>query len=299
MADQTRTEHLRQLLASAHQALRPVLPKRLRGDTPVVPVVRLTGVIGVSTPLKAGLTLATVAKSLERAFAVRRAKAVALVINSPGGSPVQSHLIYRRIRALAAETSRPVIVFTEDVAASGGYMIACAGDEIVCDPSSIIGSIGVVGSSFGFTRLMDKLGIERRLYTSGENKAMLDPFLPENPDDVERLKALQHDIHEDFILLVKGSRGARLKGPEKTVFSGEYWTGNKAIELGLADSIGDLRSTLRERFGENVVTPLISPARGWLGRVQPSVIDALPRGDFAEQVISALEARALWARYGL
>ena len=299
MTDQTKTEHLRQLLASAHQALRPVLPKRLRGDTPVVPVVRLTGVIGVSTPLRSGLTLATVAKSLERAFAMRRAKAVALVINSPGGSPVQSHLIYRRIRALAAENSRPVIVFTEDVAASGGYMIACAGDEIVCDPSSIIGSIGVVGSSFGFTRLMDKLGIDRRLYTSGEHKAMLDPFLPENPDDVERLKALQQDIHEDFILLVKRSRGARLKGPEKTVFSGEYWTGNKAIELGLADRIGDLRSTLRARFGENVVTPLISPARSWLGRVQPSVIDALPRGDFAEEVISALEARALWARYGL
>src|SRR4029077_421325 len=172
----------------ARQALRPILPKRLRGDIPIVPVVRLTGLIGFSTPLKPGLMLATVARPLERAFRMRQARAVALVINSPGGSPVQSHLIYRRIRQLAAENDRPVIALAEDVAASGGYMIACAGDEIVCDPSSIVGSIGVVGGSFGFVGLMNKLGIERRLYTSGENKATLDPFLPEKPEDVERLK---------------------------------------------------------------------------------------------------------------
>ena len=203
---------------------------------------------------------------------MRHARAVALLINSPGGSAVQSHLIYRRIRQLAAENARPVIAFAEDVAASGGYMIACAADEIICDPSSIVGSIGVVGGSFGFARLMEKLGIERRLYTSGEHKAMLDPFLPENPEDVERLKAVQRDIHEGFIDLVKRSRGARLKGPEKTLFSGEYWTGSKAIELGLADGIGDLRATLRARFGDDVVTPLVSPVRGWFGRVQPGVV---------------------------
>jgi signal peptide peptidase SppA len=235
---------------------------------------------------------------------MRRARAVALQINSPGGSPVQSHLIYRRIRQLATESGRPVIAFAEDVAASGGYMIACAADEIVCDPSSLVGSIGVVGGSFGFSKLIDKLGIERRLYTSGDHKAMLDPFLPEKPEDVERLKSVQREIHEGFIELVKRSRGARLKGPEKTVFSGEYWTGSKAIELGLADAIGDLRSTLRARFGEDVLTPLISPARGWLGRVQPGVgavgIDGLLGGaGFAEEIISALEARALWARFGL
>jgi signal peptide peptidase SppA len=302
MADQDIFEHLKQLFASARAALRPILPKRLRGDTPVVPVVRLSGVIGISTPLKSGLTLANVARPLERAFGMRRAQAVALVINSPGGSPVQSHLIYRRIRELAAENARPVIAFAEDVAASGGYMIACAADEIICDPSSIVGSIGVVGGSFGFAKLMDKLGIERRLYTSGEHKAMLDPFLPENPEDVEKLKAVQREIHEGFIDLVKASRGARLKGPEKTLFSGEYWTGNTAIELGLADGIGDLRTTLRERFGDDVVTPLIAPARGWFGRVQPGVsgFDRLLRGgDFAEDVISALETRAHWARYGL
>jgi signal peptide peptidase SppA len=233
---------------------------------------------------------------------MRQARAVALLINSPGGSPVQSHLIYRRIRQLAAESDRPVIAFAEDVAASGGYMIACAADEIICDPSSIVGSIGVVGGSFGFARLIDKLGIERRLYTSGEHKAMLDPFLPENPDDVERLKAVQREIHEGFIELVKQRRGARLTGPEKTLFSGEYWTGSKAIALGLADAIGDLRSTLRERFGPDVSTPLISPPRGWLGRVQPGVnaLDILSRrGSLAEEFVSALEERAIWSRYGL
>jgi signal peptide peptidase SppA len=304
MAEQNMFEHLQQLFASARAALRPILPKWLRGGVPIVPVVRLAGVIGFSTPLKPGLTLAGIARPLERAFKMRHARAVALLINSPGGSPVQSHLIYRRIRQLAAENTRPVIVFAEDVAASGGYMIACAGDEIFCDPSSILGSIGVVGGSFGFPKLMEKLGVERRLYVSGEHKAMLDPFLPEKAEDVERLKSLQREIHQDFIGLVKRSRGARLKGAEKTLFSGEYWSGSKAVELGLADGIGDLRTTLRTRFGDDVVTPLVAPVRGWFGRLQPGVgttnLDGLPRpADFAEEVISALEARALWARYGL
>src|SRR5262245_30727681 len=200
MAEQQNiSEHVCQLLASARETLRPLLPKRWRGGTAVVPVVRLSGVIGFSTPLKPGLTLAGVARALERAFGMRKARAVALVINSPGGSPVQSHLIYRRIRQLAAEHSRPVIVFAEDVAASGGYMIACAGDEIICDPSSLLGSIGVIGSSFGFVGLMEKLGVQRRVYTAGEHKAMLDPFLPENPEDIERLKAVQREIHDGFI----------------------------------------------------------------------------------------------------
>jgi signal peptide peptidase SppA len=302
MTEQSIFEHPRQLIASAREALRPILPRRLRGDSPVVPVVRLSGVIGLSTPLKPGLMLATVARPLERAFRMRHARAVALLINSPGGSPVQSHLIYRRIRELAADNPRPVLAFAEDVAASGGYMIACAADEIICDPASIVGSIGVVGGSFGFAKLMDKLGIERRLYTSGEHKAMLDPFLPENPEDVERLKAVQREIHEGFIELVRRSRGSRLKGPEKTLFSGEYWTGAKAVEFGLADRIGDLRSTLRERFGPDVATPLVSPPRGWLGRVQPSVraLDLLSsRGSLAEDLVSALEERAMWSRYGL
>jgi serine protease SohB len=281
--------------------LRPLVPRRFRGDTPVVPVVRLTGVIGFSTPLRPGLTLAGLARTLDRAFAMRNAPAVAVAINSPGGSPVQSHLIFRRIRELAKEKGRRVIAFVEDAAASGGYMIACAADEIIADPHSIVGSIGVVGSSFGFDKAIGKLGIERRLYTSGEHKAMLDPFLPENADDVERLKKLQREIHDDFIGLVKSRRGAKLAGPENDLFSGEYWTGRRALELGLVDGIGDLRGVLRERFGEKVVTPLVSAERGWFGRRVPGVGGPLGllQGGLSEDLISALEARAMWARYGL
>src|SRR5689334_17486496 len=299
MADQGLPERAKQLLSSTRETLRPLLPERLRGDVPIVPVVRLSGVIGFSTPLKPGLSIGSVARQLDRAFAVRNARAVALVINSPGGSPVQSRLIYLRIRALAAEKKLPVIAFAEDVAASGGYMIACAAGEIICDQSSILGSIGVVGGSFGFSKLIDKIGIERRLYTSGEHKAMLDPFLPEKPDDVERLKAVQRDIHEHFIALVKERRGARLVGPENDLFSGEYWSGPRAVELGLADYIGDLRTTLRERFGDKVEMPLISAERSLFGRLRPGVgadaVDGLfRRADLAEEIVSALEARALW-----
>src|ERR1700749_3538410 len=240
------------------------IPARLRRGRAVVPVVRLSGVIGAVTPLRPGMSLAGVARTLERAFSVKNAKAVALVINSPGGSPVQSRKIYLRIRQLAEEKKLPVLVFVEDVAASGGYMIACAGDEIFCDPSSILGSIGVVGGTFGFQELIKKIGVERRLYTAGAHKAMLDPFLPENPDDVARVKALQREIHSIFIALVKKSRGSRLKGSEDVLFTGEYWAGETSVSLGLADAIGDLRSTLRARFGEKVLMPVIAPATGML-----------------------------------
>jgi serine protease SohB len=250
--------------------LRRIVPERWRGDRPVVPVVRLSGVIGLSTPLRSSLTMAGVARTLERVFAVRNAAAVALVINSPGGSAVQSHLIFSRIRELAQEKKRQVIAFVEDAAASGGYMIACAADEIIADPHSIVGSIGVVGGSFGFDKLIAKIGVERRLYTAGEHKAMLDPFLPEDPDDVARLKRLQQDIHEDFIALVKSRRGAKLAGPETDLFSGEYWTGRRALALGLVDGIGELRSTLKARFGDKVLTPLVSE-RGLFGRRVPGV----------------------------
>ena len=280
--------------------LAPVLPGRFRVGLAVVPVVRLAGVIGFTTPLRPGLTLSSVARSLERAFAWPNAKAVALLINSPGGSAVQSHLIFRRIRQLAEEHARPVLAFVEDVAASGGYMIACAADEIVCDASSILGSIGVVGGTFGFNRLIEKIGIERRLYTSGEHKAMLDPFLPEKPEDVERLKSIQREIHHNFIELVKSRRGAVLSGPEETLFSGEFWTGQTALQLGVADRIGDMRSTLRERFGDKIRTPLVSAERTFFGRRIPGV----GGGSSAQlwlpdEIVSAIEARALWARYGL
>src|ERR1700754_5339544 len=232
------------------ERLMGLLPARLRRGGAVVPVVRLSGVIGAVTPLRSGMTLSGVAKTLERAFATKGAKAVALIVNSPGGSPVQSRQIYQRIRALAAEKKLPVLVFVEDVAASGGYMIACAGDEILSDPSSIVGSIGVVGGTFGFQELIRKIGVERRLYTAGEHKAMLDPFLPENPDDVARVKALQREIYAIFIALVKQSRGSRLKGADDVLFSGEYRAGETSIALGLADAIGDIRSTLRARYGD-------------------------------------------------
>src|SRR5689334_21566417 len=281
------------------------IPARLRPGTAVVPVVRLSGVIGAVTPLRPGMTLAGVARTLERAFSMRNARAVALVVNSPGGAPVQSRQIYTRIRQLAAEKKLPVLVFVEDVAASGGYMIACAGDEIFCDPSSIMGSIGVVGGSFGFQELIRKIGVERRLYTAGEHKAMLDPFLPEDPEDVARVKALQREIHAIFIALVKQSRGARLKGADDVLFTGEYWAGETSVSLGLADAIGDLRSTLRARYGDKVLTPVVAPPTGLLssllGRKSAGAgtigsldgIAALP-----DELISALESRAIWAKFG-
>ncbi|MGM4920100.1 S49 family peptidase [Tardiphaga sp. 813_E8_N1_3] len=285
-------------------AITRLLPARFRRASAVVPVVRLSGTIGAVTPLRPGLSLAGVARLLDKAFATKNAKAVALVINSPGGSPVQSRQIYLRIRQLAAEKKLPVYVFVEDVAASGGYMIACAGDEIFVDPSSIVGSIGVVGGTFGFQELIKKIGVERRLYTAGEHKAMLDPFLPEDADDVARLKSLQREIHAIFINLVKESRGARLKGAEHVLFSGEYWAGEKSIALGLSDAIGDLRSVLRARYGDKVQMPVIAQPSGMLsgllgrksGAGSQLSMDGL--SGLPEQLISALETRALWSKYG-
>jgi len=306
MTGQWTGQHIRDLFGRAVDGLRRFIPQRFRRDRPVVPVVRLTGVVGFSTPLRPGLSLAGIARTLDRAFTMRGAPAVALAINSPGGSPVQSHLIFRRVRELAKEHKRQVIAFIEDAGASGGYMIACAADEIVADPHSIVGSIGVVGGSFGFDKLIAKMGIDRRLYSSGEHKAMLDPFLPEDPGDVERLKELQHEIHEDFIALVKSRRAGKLSGAEDELFSGAYWTGRRALELGLVDAIGDLRGVLRERFGDKLVTPLVTAERGFWGRrllgtgrggdAPPA---ALAQFGLAEELISALEARAMWARYGL
>ncbi len=280
-----------------------LLPEKMRGGAPVVPVIRLSGTIGTVTPLRPGLSLSGVSKLLDRGFGTSGAKAVAIVINSPGGSPVQSHQIYLRIRQLAAEKKLPVFAFVEDVAASGGYMIACAADEIWCDPSSILGSIGVIGGTFGFVEAIRKLGIERRVYTAGQRKATLDPFLPENPEDVARLKEIQREIHATFIDLVKSSRGARLKAGDDYLFTGEYWAGSRSAELGLADGIGDLRGTLRARFGDKVRMPVIAAPggllSGLLGRRSAAIgldagVAALP-----EAALATLEQRALWARYGL
>jgi signal peptide peptidase SppA len=291
-----------QMRSGAVAAGRRLVPKRWRGDTVVVPVVRLTGVIGFSTPLRPGLTLAGIARTLDRAFNMRNAKAVALLINSPGGSAVQSHLIFQRIRALAAEKNLHVVAAVEDVAASGGYMIACAADEIVCDPASIVGSIGVIGASFGFTEAIRKLGIERRVYTAGDNKSTLDPFLPEKAEDVARLKEIQNEIHEMFIGLVRTSRGDRLTGPEKTLFSGEYWTAKTALGYGVVDRLIDLRAFLRERYGEDVVTPVVSGERSLLGWRKPGVsglAGGLVGAGLMDEFISVVESRSIWSRFGL
>ncbi|WP_244485361.1 S49 family peptidase [Pseudolabrys sp. Root1462] len=282
-------------------ALNFLMPPRFRSDIPVVPVVRLTGVIGATTPLRPGMTLAGLARTLDRAFAVPRARAVALLINSPGGSPTQSHLIFRRIRQLAEEKKVTVLAFIEDAGASGGYMLACAGDEIICDDFSIVGSIGVVGGTFGFPELMKKLGIERRVYTAGDRKVMLDPFQEEKPEDVQRIKAIQADMHEHFIDLVKKRRGARLSGADTILFSGEFWTAARAIELGLVDGRGDLRSILRERYGDKVRMPVIAGERSFLARrlSLAGLFGGPGRAGFADEIISALDERTLWSRYGL
>ncbi|WP_122519445.1 S49 family peptidase [Pannonibacter phragmitetus] len=284
-------------------AIKTRLKKLLGRGGAAIPVVRLQGVIGSTGPLRSGLTLASVAKPLERAFSMKRAPAVALIINSPGGSPVQSRLIYTRIRALAEEHGKQVLVFVEDVAASGGYMIAIAGDEIIVDPSSVVGSIGVVSAGFGFTELISKIGVERRVYTAGTRKVSLDAFSPENPEDVAHLKSLQAEIHDVFISMVKDRRG-ELLSQDPDLFSGLFWTGRTACSLGLADREGDLVSVLKERFGEKAQPVLISQPRGLFGRrssgsVGGGIGATLNAGALTEDVLGALESRSLWARYSL
>ena len=272
---------------------------RIRSRPPVVAVVRLAGVIGMPSAIRGNLTLSRLAGTIERAFNVRGLKAVALAVNSPGGSPVQSALIHGRIRALAAEKEVPVFTFAEDIAASGGYWLALAGDEIYADENSIIGSIGVVSSGFGFHDLLARLGIERRLHAQGEKKVMLDPFSPEKAAEVKRLEALQKDVYSSFKVIVKARRQGKLKGSERKLFSGEVWTGRQALKLGLVDALGDLRSVMRERFGDNVRLRLVGPERRWLRRRLVQTQSEPPTGAWAEALIASLEARAMWARYGL
>jgi signal peptide peptidase SppA len=279
--------------------------------TPFVPVLRLSGVISASSSPLSGsaLSMAALAGPLERAFSASKLPSIAIIINSPGGSPVQSHLIFRRIRALAAEKNKRVYVFCEDVAASGGYFLALAGDEIFADPSSIVGSIGVITAGFGFDRALDKLGIDRRVYTAGLSKATLDPFLPEKADDVDRIKALQRDIHDVFIGVVKERRGALLKGSDSELFSGAFWSGPRAVDHGLIDGITDLRTKMRALHGDKVVLRVMPlGATGLLARLRrlPAFSSRSPDADNAgaglidpARAISAIEARLLWSRYGL
>jgi len=267
---------------------------------PTVAVLRLDGVIATRGGMRGkSLSMAGLAEPIERAFKLPDLVAVALLINSPGGSPVQSALIERRIRQLAAEKNVPVLAFAEDVAASGGYWLALAADEIYAQDASILGSIGVVSSGFGFPDLIRRFGIERRVHTAGTSKAMLDPFRAEEPDDVERLKALQLDIHESFKDLVRSRRGARLKEDDE-IFTGAIFTGRQALARGLIDGIGDMRQVLRERFGTRVRFRLITErARRGFGLRRLGFASQLNPIDLVAEGLGALEERAIWARFGL
>ncbi len=261
----------------------------------VVPHVRLTGIIGSMGRFKQGMELANQRDILKKAFSVKKITHVAISINSPGGSPVQSHLIYSYIRELADQKKIKVIVFAEDVAASGGYFIACAGDEIFANSSSIIGSIGVISASFGFKDLIQKIGVQRRVYTAGKNKSTLDPFVDEKEEDVKRLKNIQLELHEDFIKVVEKSRGSKLKDPEKNnIFTGEFWTGKTALTLGLIDGIGNADQVLKKKFGDKVVIKNFEKSKGFLAKkLSSSNLDPIDR------MLKSLEEKSMWQKFGL
>ena len=259
----------------------------------IVPHIKLSGVIGSVGKFRQGIDFSSQEEIIKKAFSIKKASVVAVTINSPGGSPVQSHLIYKFIREQAKKNKKKVMVFAEDVAASGGYLIACAGDEIYANSSSIIGSIGVIYSSFGFKDLIQKIGVQRRVYTAGKNKSTLDPFLDEKQEDIERLKNIQLELHKDFINVVEESRGTKLKKEtEIELFSGEFWSGRKAKDLGLIDGIGNADQILRKKFGEEVIIKKFEKSKGWLAKRLSS------SEDHADKIISILEERSIWQRYG-
>ena len=267
---------------------------RFRDPPPVVNVLRLSGVISGG---RRNLNIIALARSIHRAFAPKKVKAVALLINSPGGSAAQSAQISRRIREMAEEKQKPVYAFVEDVAASGGYWLACAADEIYADESSIVGSVGVIFAGFGFNDLIARYGVERRVYTAGKRKSVLDPFQAERPEDVARIKEIGGDLHDYFKAWVSERRGARLRGEDEELFEGDFWAGRRAKELGLIDGLGHLRPVLREKFGSRVRLRLVNPERGLLGgRLRMGASDP---ADWASAVTAAIEERALWSRYGL
>ncbi|MEN2494302.1 MAG: hypothetical protein TECD_00193 [Hyphomicrobiaceae bacterium hypho_1] len=273
---------------------------------PVVPVLRLCGPIGLATPLQSSLSSMILSGPIEKAFTMSRCSAVAIIVNSPGGSPVQSDLILKRVRQLAAQEKKRVYVFCEDVAASGGYYIAISGDEVYANVSSIIGSIGVISAGFGFDKLLQKIGIERRVYTAGLNKSTLDPFKPENPKDVEHIKTIQKNIHDSFIGVVKDRRAGKLKGTDIELFSGSFWTAPQALEFGLIDGISDVRTKMREVYGDKVSLKLVPIYSGnLLSRLyrrhdlfgKPSVWQN--GTSLSDEILSTIEARLMWSRYGL
>ena len=260
----------------------------------IVPHIRLSGIIGSVGRFRQGLNFASQQEIIEKAFSIKKALAIAISINSPGGSPVQSHLIYSYIKKQAKKNKKKVLVFAEDVAASGGYLIACAGDEIYANSSSIVGSIGVIYSSFGLQELIKKAGIQRRIYTAGKNKSTLDPFVEEKQEDIDRLKKIQLDLHSDFIKVVEDSRSTKLKKDKNLeLFTGEFWSGSKAKNLGLIDGIGNADEILKERFGEDVIIKKFEKPKSWLNKKLSGIQE-----NQIENFINILEEKSIWQRYG-
>lgn len=270
------------------------LLQKIFKSKPKVAVLKLSGIIGEGGSFKKGLNIDSVNDDIEKAFDVKKAKAVALVINSPGGSPVQSELISKRIRELSAEKKIPVYSFAEDVAASGGYWLLCAGDEMYATHSSLVGSIGVISAGFGFVDAIKKLGIERRVYHQGDNKSILDPFQKQKPADVEILMNAQKDVHEAFKEMVKDRRGSKIKKrDEPKLFSGEFWTGKTAADLGLIDAIGDVRSVMKEKFGNDIEFVKISKPKGWLQKKMSACSE-----DIASSVVKVAHENIMWSKFG-
>ena len=260
----------------------------------VIPHVRLTGIIGNAGRFNKGMDLAGQQDILKKAFSIKKIKHVAISINSPGGSPVQSHLIYSYIRQLADKKKIKVLIFAEDVAASGGYLISCAGDEIYANSSSIIGSIGVIYSSFGLQDLIKKAGIQRRVYTAGKNKSTLDPFVEEKQEDIDRLKKIQLELHSDFIKVVEESRSNKLKKDgNPDLFTGEFWSGSTSRKLGLIDGIGNADEIIKEKYGEDVIIKKFEKSKSWLNKKLSGT-----RENQIDYLLNLLEEKSIWQRYG-
>ncbi|MCB1537894.1 MAG: S49 family peptidase [Rhodospirillales bacterium] len=263
---------------------------------PKVAVIRLSGVIADAQMRRGAVCAARYAELIEKAFAVRDLREVAIVVNSPGGAPAQASLIAGLIRHCAADKKMPVTAFVEDVAASGGYWLACAADKIYVQPASIVGSIGVIAAGFGFEDFIRRHDIKRRVHTAGTSKAMLDPFLPEKKNDVQRLESLQKEIHAQFIAWVRERRGNRLKGTEADLFEGQIWTGAGAVANGLADAVGDLRGVMHDKYGDKVRLMPFEPERGFVSSLLGT---RAGRGGIAAEAMDAIEARGAWQRFGL
>ena len=258
----------------------------------IIPLIRLSGVIGSVGKFKQGIDFVSQEEIIKKAFSIKKSLAVAISINSPGGSPVQSHMIHDYIKYLAKKNKKKVLIFAEDLAASGGYLISCAGDEIYANQSSIIGSIGVIYSSFGFKELINKIGVQRRVYTAGRNKSTLDPFLDEKSEDIERLKNIQLDLHKDFIKVVENSRASKLnKSIDVDLFTGEFWSGRKALELGLIDGIGNANEILKKKYGEDIIIKKFEKSKSWIARKLSS------ESQF-EKIMNSIEEKSIWQKYG-